>query len=102
MHDNVEPGEHVGAQSSSSGASASYPQVRGVTLTALSTHLVHSAAFGPYNINEMLYAKQLIDGVPNDSLTVFDRGFLSAEILCALTRGGTERHFVIPTKSNIR
>ena len=50
----------------------------------------------------MLYAKQLIDGIPNDSLTVFDRGFLSAEILCALIRGGSERHFVIPAKSNTR
>jgi hypothetical protein len=73
-----------------------------MTVTALSTHLVHSAAFGQYGTNEMLYAKQLIDGIPNDSLTVFDRGFLSAEILCALTRGGSERHFIIPTKSNTR
>ncbi len=101
-HDNVETREHFGAQNYSSGAIASYPQVRGVTLTALSTHIVHSAAFGPYGTNEMLYAKQLIDGVPNDSLTVFDRGFLSAEILCALTGGGNERHFVIPAKSNTR
>lgn len=101
-HDNAETREHFGAQNYSSGAIASYPQVRGVTLTALSTHLVHSAAFGQYGTNEMLYAKQLIDGIPNDSLTVFDRGFLSAEILCALTRGGSERHFVIPTKSNTR
>lgn len=101
-HDNAETREHFGAQHYSSGAIASYPQVRGVTLTALSTHLVHSAAFGPYGTNEMLYAKQLIDGVPNDTLTVFDRGFLSAEILCALTRGGSERHFIIPAKSNTR
>jgi hypothetical protein len=48
--------------------------VRGVTLTALPTHAVHSAAFGPYGINEMLYAKQLIADVPNESLTLFDRG----------------------------
>ncbi len=101
-HDNAETREHFGAQNYSSGAIASYPQVRGVTVTALSTHLVHSAAFGPYGTNEMLYAKKLIDGIPNDSLTVFDRGFLSAEILCALTRGGSERHFVIPAKSNTR
>ncbi|MDY7548196.1 IS4 family transposase [Glaciimonas sp. CA11.2] len=101
-HDIVEDREHFGAQNYASGAIASYPQVRGVTLTALSTHIVHSAAFGPYGTNEMLYAKQLIDGVPNDSLTVFDRGFLSAEILCALTRGGSERHFIIPAKSNTR
>lgn len=101
-HDNEETRKHFGAQNYSSGAVASYPQVRGVTLTALSTRLVHSAAFGQYGTNEMLYAKQLIDGIPNDSLTVFDRGFLSAEILCALTRGGSERHFVIPAKANTR
>lgn len=101
-HDNAETREHFGAQNYSSGAVASYPQVRGVTVTALSTHLVHSAAFGQYGTNEMLYAKQLIEGIPNDSLTVFDRGFLSAEILCALIRGGSERYFMIPTKSNTR
>ena len=101
-HDNAHTRAHFGGQNYASGAMASYPQVRGVTLTALSTHIVHSVAFGPYGTNEMLYAKQLIGGVPNDSLTVFDRGFLSAEILCALTRGGSERHFIIPAKSNTR
>ena len=101
-HDAPENRSHFGAQLYSSGAIASYPQVRGVTLTALPTHIVHSAAFGPYNTNEMLYAKQLIAGVPNESLTVFDRGFLSAEILCALTHHGKDRHFIIPAKSNTR
>lgn len=50
----------------------------------------------------MLYAKQLIADVPDESLTVFDRGFLSAEILCALTQQGADRHFIIPAKSNTR
>lgn len=94
--------EHFGAQLYPSGAIASYPQVRGMTLTALPTHIVHSAAFGPYGINEMLYAKQLVADVPDESLTVFDRGFLSAEILCTLTQNGTDRHFIIPAKSNTR
>jgi hypothetical protein len=82
-HDNEETREHFGAQNYSSGAVASYPQVRGVTSTALSTHFVHSAAFDQYGKNEMLYAKQLIGGIPNDSLTVFDRGFLSADSVLA-------------------
>lgn len=47
-HDNKKTREHFGAQNYSSGAVASYPQVRGVTLTALSALLVHSAAFGQY------------------------------------------------------
>jgi hypothetical protein len=92
--------DHFRAQLYSSGAVASYPQVRGVTLTALPTHIVHSAAFGPYGTNEMLHAKQLVANVPNESLTVFDRGFLSAQILWTLTQHGTDRHFIIPAKSN--
>ena len=101
-HDTVDNRAYFGAQLYASGAVASYPQVRGVTLTALPTHVVHSAAFGPYGTNEMLYAKQLIADVPNESLTVFDRGFFSAEILCGLTRVGVDRHFIIPAKSNTR
>jgi len=101
-HDTADNRAHFGAQLYSSGAVASYPQVRGVTLTALPTHVVHSAAFGPYGTNEMLYAKQLIAEVPDESLTVFERGFLSAEILCGLTRTGPDRHFIIPAKSNTR
>ena len=53
-HDNVETRSHFGAQLYASGAVASYPQVRGVTLTALPTHIVHSAAFDLYGTNEML------------------------------------------------
>ena len=101
-HDTAEHREHFGAQLYASGTVASYPQVRGVTLTALPTHLVYNAVFGPYSTSEMLYAKQLVDDIPDESLTVFDRGFLSAEILCTLTGGGTERHFIIPAKSNTK
>lgn len=101
-HDTAENRDHFGAQLYASGTVASYPQVRGVTVTALPTHLVYSAAFGPYSTNEMLYAKELIEDIPDESLTVFDRGFLSAEILCTLTSSGTERHFIIPAKANTK
>lgn len=101
-HDTAENREHFGGQVFSSGAITSYPQVRGVTLTSLPTHIIHSAVFGPYGSAEMHYAKQLIAGIPDESLTVFDRGFLSAELLCTLTAGGNERHFIVPAKSNTR
>jgi hypothetical protein len=101
-HDTTENRQHFGAQNYAGETVASYPQVRGVTLTALPTHLIRNAVFGPYSINEMLYAKQLVEHIPADSLTVFDRGFLSAEILCALTVGADNRHFLIPAKSNTK
>lgn len=93
---------HFGAQAYASGAVASYPQVRGVTLTAIPTHLVVDAVFGHYDTNEMLYAKTLVPGIPDHTLTVFDRGFLAAEILCGLTANGHHRHFLIPAKSNTK
>jgi hypothetical protein len=91
--------EHFGGQSYASGKIASYPQVRAVSLTAIPTHLV-GMAFGCYDTNEMLYAKELVPRIPDDSLTVFDKGFLAAEILCTLTMHGHNRHFLIPAKSN--
>jgi len=99
-HDTPELREQFGAQNYVGATVASYPQVRGVTLTALPTHVIRDAMFGPYGINEMLYAKSLIARIPDCSLTIFDRGFMSAEILCMLTSGGNNRHFVIPAKSN--
>jgi hypothetical protein len=101
-HDTADNRAHFGAQGYVGQTVASYPQVRGVTLTALPTHLIRDAVFGPYATNEMLYAKQLVAQIPADSLTVFDRGFLSAEILCALTAGAGNRHFLIPAKSNTK
>ena len=98
--DTPEHREHFGAQVYSSSRVSSYPQVRGVTLTAVPTHLIRDATFGPYGINEMRYAKALLASIPDDSLTAFDKGFLSAEILCGLTSTGCNRHFVIPAKAN--
>lgn len=92
--------EHFGAQSYASGKVASYPQVRAVSLTAIPTHLVGDIAFGCYDVNEMRYAKELVPRIPDDSLTVFDKGFFAAEILCGLTMQGKNRHFLIPAKAN--
>lgn len=100
--DTPEHREHFGAQVYPSGRVSSYPQVRGVTLTAVPTHLIRDATFGPYGVNEMLYAKELLASIPNDSLTAFDKGFLSAEILCGLTTSGSNRHFIIPAKANTK
>lgn len=100
--DSSENREYFGAQSYASGKVASYPQARGVTLTALPTHLIVDAAFGQYDINEMSYAKALLPSVPDNSVTVFDKGFLAAEILLGLTCGGHNRHFLIPAKRNTK
>jgi len=100
--DSADNREHFGAQSYASGKIASYPQVRAVNITAIPTHLVVDIAFGQYGQNEMLYAKTLIERIVDHSLTVFDRGFLCAEILLGLTMAGEQRHYLIPAKSNTK
>ena len=100
--DSADNRAHFGAQAYASGKVASYPQVRAVSVTAIPTHLVSDIAFGAYGKNEMLYAKTLIGRIVDHSLTVFDRGFLCAEILLGLTLGGQERHYLIPAKSNTK
>ena len=92
--------DHFGAPACVHARVGSYPQLRAVTLTAIPTHLVRDVEFGPYDINEMLSAGKLIPRVPGNSITVFDRGFLSAQLLCNLVAGDQNRHFIIPAKSN--
>jgi hypothetical protein len=93
---------HFGAPAFAKGAVASYPHARMVTLSALDTQLVLRAPFGPYEKSEMSLALELVPDIPEHSLTVFDRGFLAAELLCKLVRGGEQRHFLIPAKANTR
>jgi hypothetical protein len=100
--DTPENRQHFGAQAYASEVVSSYPQLRMVTLTALATHLVREVVFGEYGKNEMLYAQEVIELIPDYSLTVLDKGFLSAEILLPLQLNGQQRHWLIPAKSNTK
>ncbi|MCV5391548.1 transposase, partial [Escherichia coli] len=56
--------------------SASFPSVLAVTLMSTKTHLLSDAAFGPVTESEISYAQQLVGSAPENSLTLFDRGFM--------------------------
>lgn len=92
---------HFGVSHSRQGESA-YPLVRMVTLSALRSHLIAAARFGPYNVSEHRYAADLWSAVPDDSLTVVDKGFFAAGILIPLSRDKQNRHWLIRRKSNTR
>jgi hypothetical protein len=92
---------HFGYTRSVRGESA-YPMVRVVGLMALRSHVLAAVAFGPYETSEIAYAANLWPSVPRDSLTIIERGFLSARILIALARDGTNRYWLIRTKKNQR
>lgn len=90
---------HFGAQNYPNDKVASYPQARGVTLMMLATQLIRDARFGPYKTSEVTFAHELLASIPANSLTIIDRGFLSAELLCGLVSRASNRHYLIPAKS---
>jgi IS4 transposase len=77
---------------------ASYPQVRMVCQMELTSHLLTAGAFDSVAENEMTLAAQLIDKTPDQSLTLFDKGFYSLGLLHRWQTTGTERHWLLPLK----
>jgi hypothetical protein len=99
--DSDENRKHFGGTRSHRGDSG-YPLVRLVGLMALRSHLLASAAFGAYGNGEHFYAAQLWECLPDDSLTLVDKGFLAANVLIPLSRSGTNRHWLTRAKKNMR
>lgn len=93
---------HFGSSNFRDGGQGSHPMARLVTLNVLSTQMVVAARFGPYSIGEMTHAKPIAEQIPAQSLTIFDRGFLCAELLYTLAQRGQDRHFLIPAKGNTK
>ncbi|MCF6459426.1 transposase, partial [Pseudoalteromonas sp. MMG024] len=83
-------------------STANFPSVLAVTLMSTRTHLISDAAFGPVTNSELHYAQQLVGSAPENSLTLFDRGFFSAELFTSWQGVGTNHHWLTPIKSKMR
>lgn len=79
---------------------ASYPQVRMVCQMELTSHLLTNSVFDSVAVNEMNLALGLIDKTPDNSLTLFDRGFYSLGLLHRWQNTGEARHWLMPLKKN--
>ncbi len=106
--DSVENRAHFGGQDSGRHEGSrdermsGYPLLRLVVVMALRSHLLASAAFGPYGVDERGYAASLWDTVPDHSLVLLDRNYLQANVLVPLMTRGTERHWLTRAKSTTR
>ncbi len=106
--DTVENEEAFGLPGTSRGRPG-YPQVRLVALMALRSHLLRGASFGPYRgkeTGEQALYEALRPMLPDDSLTVFDKGFLNYGALWRQHHDAdgvpTTRHFLIRAKTNLK
>ncbi len=99
--DSDENRAHFGGSVSGRGDGQSgYPLVRAVTLMALRSHLLAGMEFGPYAVSEQAYAASLWEQMPDASLMIVDRNFLSAEVLVPIFWTGADRHWLLRAKSN--
>lgn len=83
------------------GKETQYPQLRMVCQMELSSHLITGSAFDCYTVNEMTLAEQLIETTPDNSLTLFDKGFYSLGLLQEWSTKGVNRHWLIPMKKGL-
>ena len=77
---------------------SAYPQIRMVCQMELSSHLLTASSFDKVATNEMNLAADLISSTPDNSLTIFDKGFYSLGLLNQWNTTGKQRHWLIPLK----
>lgn len=99
--DTPENRKYFGGQSGRNGSESGYPMARVVALMVLRSHLLAGVWFGPYGgTHELEHAKGLRASIPDNSLTVLDRGFLAAPMLLGIQTDGQNRHWLTRAKSN--
>jgi len=82
-------------------AASGYPQIRLVGLMALRSHTLAALSFGGFNEGEQTLVKPLWETIPDHSLSILDRNFLSWGALHELHSTGAERHWLLRTKKNL-
>ena len=68
----------------------------------LKVHLLTQSSFDSVDVSDMKLAESLIKTTPDNSLTLFDRGFYSLGLLNRWQSTGTARHWLIPLKKNVQ
>jgi hypothetical protein len=93
--------EHYGVAEGLRGPSG-YPMVRVVCLMAVRSHLLAAARFGPYRQAEQIMASEMWPEIPDHSLTILDRNFVSPLRLLPIETGGSRRHWLTRAKSRLK
>jgi hypothetical protein len=66
------------------------------------THLIRAASLSGMALGELTNARDLIAHVPDRSLTLFDRLYYAAAFLLDWQQAGSERHWLMRAKPNLR
>lgn len=98
--DSDENREHFGLAKGA--ADSGYPMLRLAAVVAVRSHVLASAAFGPYSVSEHELADRCLSVIPDDSILLMDKGFLAARYMTGISRGGSNRHWLVRAKKNTK
>lgn len=100
--DTPELREHFGSGNTSTPRQTPFPMARLVALMNVRSHLVVDAQISPYRRSEIPLAADFLEQIPSHSITLFDKGFWSADLLLSLANQGEQRHWLIPARKNLQ
>ncbi len=92
---------HFGSSNTSTDRQSPFPVMRLVALMNLSSHVLLDAVTGPYRCSETRLAHDLIKALPDNSITLFDKLFFSADLLTGVNHGGENRHWLLPARKGM-
>ncbi|OAT14615.1 transposase [Buttiauxella noackiae ATCC 51607] len=93
--------EYYGSANTATERQSAYPVMRLVALMNLGSHILLDAATAPYRRSEILLAQSMTSTIPDNSITLFDKLFYSADLLLTLNQQGTNRHWLLPARKNV-
>ncbi|XLY89585.1 IS4 family transposase [Ectopseudomonas mendocina] len=99
--DTPELREHFGSGNTSTERQTPFPMLRLVALMNVRSHLILDAQLSPYRRSEMRLADEFVQQIPQHSVTLFDKGFWSADLLLKLATAGESRHWLIPARQGL-
>ena len=79
-----------------------YPQVRMCSLMDTSRHLLLASACDSRDVGELSVAQRLVPSVPDNSLTLFDRGYYSLGLLYLWMTKGVNTHWMLPARKDLQ
>ncbi|RML51228.1 hypothetical protein ALQ93_200076 [Pseudomonas syringae pv. pisi] len=99
--DSPELREHFGSGNTGTNRQTPFPMLRLVALMNVRSHVILDAQLSPFRGSEMRLAETFLGQIPDNSITLFDKGFWGADLLLSVVGGGANRHWLTPARKNL-
>jgi hypothetical protein len=92
---------HFGSGNTGTQRQTPFPMMRLVALMNVRSHVMVDAQLSPYRRGEIRLAEPFLQQIPDHSITLFDKGFWSADLLLSLASTGHARHWLTPARKHL-